>query len=114
VDIPVEEGGRAGAVTRWYPDRISASLIEGYYKIRNCEGRPIAVSERGLQKLLALIGRPGEKPLIRLADSGKVGLIMEAPGYVAAAATNENPPGVFGSAGRMSSLSFVFQSVAFA
>ncbi len=90
VDIPMGAGEHSDSVSRWYPDKISSILIEGYYKVRKSECVPVTVSERSMQKILALIGSTGEEPLKSLAQKSKVGLVIEAPGYVAAAANGEN------------------------
>jgi len=90
VDIPLSDDKKtAVAVSRWFPDPLSSSLIEGYFKVRRLKHAPILASERAMQKLLSLIGGPGEKPLERLAEMSKAGLILEAPGYVAAAASGD-------------------------
>lgn len=89
VDISLCDDKNNAAVTRWFPDKISSSLIEGYYKVRTSERAPIATSERAMQKLLGLIGSPGQESLDRLAAKSKAGLTLEAPGYVAATATGD-------------------------
>ncbi len=89
VDISLGDDKNTAAVTRWFPDKISSSLIEGYYKVRTSERAPIVTSERAMQKLLGLIGSPGQESLDRLAANSKTGLTLEAPGYVAATATGD-------------------------
>lgn len=90
VDIPLGEGEQNDPVVRWFPDKTSSSLIEGYYKVRNAARSPITVPERSVQKFLAELGSHGERPLERLALHSKAGLILEAPGYVVACATGKN------------------------
>ncbi len=90
VDIPLSDEAKTGSVTRWFPDKISRSLIEGLYKARK-SGATVKISERPLQNLLSSIGGGGQKPFDRLAEMSKTGLLLECPGYLAAAATADIP-----------------------
>ncbi len=89
VDIPLSDDPEVCAVTRWFPDKISSSLIEGLFRSRRAERAAVVISEHAFEKFLGSIGSPGAKPLDRLAASSKAGLILEAPGYVAAAAAGD-------------------------